>query len=331
VPKFTNLHNVDIPILPYLSDKHFISGKQLSNQLGISRVAVWKQIQKLKQLGYHISSDSQKGYRMISNPDLLLPSEIHRNLHTGYIGQQVFYYPRVTSTNAFAKENLKDDNKKLKFQEGAVIVAEVQSEGRGRLGRSWYSPSGGIWLTIILFPNLEPAYISRITLMTAVALVQSIKSLYRISVQIKWPNDILSGNQKVCGILTEMIAESDRINHILVGIGVNANIKREYFPEDIREQSISLQEILGERISRIKLVQELLENFERYYDRLQKKQFAPILEEWKENAHTLGKNVTIESGGQTISGQAVDLTSEGALIIRKKDGEFVHVLSGTVR
>jgi BirA family transcriptional regulator, biotin operon repressor / biotin---[acetyl-CoA-carboxylase] ligase len=324
-----NVKSTDIPVLSYLSDENYITGEELSCKLGFSRVAVWKQIQKLKKLDYHISADARKGYRVISRPDILLPFEIYHNLHTKYIGQHIFYFPLVTSTNSMAKESLKSMN--VPLSEGTVMIADMQTAGRGRLGRIWYSPHGGIWLTIVLFPNLEPAYISKITLMTAVVLVRSIKSLYDIPVHIKWPNDLLIEKKKLCGILTEMAAESDRINYVLVGIGVNANIRRENFPEDIREQSTSLQEISGELISRIRLVQIMLENFEKYYGKLKKKQFKPILKEWKEYTDTLGKNITIESAGQTIAGEAVDITPEGALVIRKEDGTLVHVLSGTVR
>lgn len=324
-----NLKSVDIPVLSYLSDKKFVSGREISNQLRLSRVAVWKQIQKLKELGYFISTDNKKGYRIVSSPDILLPYEIHRNLHTKFIGKQIFYYNKVTSTNSMAKETIK--GKKDYFQEGAVIVADIQTAGRGRLGRNWYSPSGGIWLTIVLFPNLEPVYISRITLMTAVVLVQSIKELYDIPVKIKWPNDIIVKGKKLCGILTEMAAESDCINYVVAGIGVNANLKGEDFPKEISGKSTSLQEILKKSVSRIKLVQLLLENFEKYYNLLQQKQFTPILKEWKLNADTLGKNITVLSAGQTITGEAVDITSEGALVIRKEGGEKVRVLSGTVQ
>jgi len=324
-----NLKGINIPVLSYLSEKKFITGRELSNQFGISRVAVWKQIQKLKKLGYIISADNKKGYRIVSSADILLPHEIYRNLHTKYIGKQIFYYNKVTSTNSMAKETIKD--KKDYFQEGTVIIADIQTAGRGRLGRTWYSPLGGIWLTIVLFPNLEPVYISKITLMTAVVLVQSIRKLYDIPVQIKWPNDVVVKGKKLCGILTEMAAESDCINYVAVGIGVNANLKGEDFPKDVRGKSISLMEILEKSISRVKLVQLLLEDFEKYYHLLQQKQFTPILQEWKLNAETLGKNITILSAGQKITGKAIDITSEGALVIRKEGRETVNILSGTVQ
>lgn len=322
------IKNLAIPVLSYLSEENFISGTQLSSKLSLSRVAVWKQIQKLKQLGYHISTDARKGYRIISRPDILLPFEIQRNLNTQYIGKQIFYYPQVTSTNSLAKDLIKD--KQNNFQEGAVLIAEAQTAGRGRLGRNWHSPSGGIWFTIILFPDLEPAYLTKITLMIAVVLVQTLKGLYDISVKIKWPNDLMVENRKIGGILTEMSAESDRINYVLVGIGINANLRRNSFPDEIRQRVTSLQEIMGKPISKVILLQRILENFEKYYHLFLEKEFDSILAEWKANTETLGKKVTIDYRGAIISGEAIDITSEGALLIEKKNGEKVQVLSGTL-
>ena len=324
-----NLKGVNIPILSYLSEKKFITGRELSNQFGISRVAVWKQIQKLKKLGYHIAADTKRGYCLISRPDILLPTEIQRNLHTKYIGKRIYYYNRINSTNSVAKNAIRD--KKIHLQEGTVMITNEQTAGRGRLGRTWHSPHGGVWMSIVLFPDLEPAYISKITLMTAVVLVQSLKALFNIPALIKWPNDIIIEDQKLCGILTEMSAESDRINYVVVGIGVNANIDREQFPVEIRKQSTSLQKILGKQISKIRFARLVLENFEKYYDLLQRKQFATILKDWKINAHTLGKKITVESAEQTISGEAINVTTEGALVIKTENGEIVHVLSGTVQ
>ena len=320
---------IDIPVLLYLSDKKYITGERLSKYLGISRVAVWKQIQKLKKLGYLIAADTKRGYCIISRPDILLPTEIQRNLHTKYIGKQIYYYDRINSTNSVAKNAISD--KRIHLQEGTVIIANEQTAGRGRLSRTWHSPHGGVWMSTVLFPDLEPAYISKITLMTAVVLVQSIKALFNIPALIKWPNDIIIEDQKLCGILTEMSAESDRINYVVVGIGVNANIDREQFPEEIRKQSTSLQEILGKQISKTRFARIVLENFEKYYDLLQMKQFATILKEWKINAHTLGKKITVESAEQTILGEAINVTTEGALVIKTENGEIVHILSGTVQ
>ena len=326
-----NLHPTEIPVLSYLMEEHFVTGRQLGRQLGLSRVSVWKQIQRLKKMGYRISSDSRKGYQIIARPDLLLPAEIERNLNTEYVGKQIFHYHSIPSTNRVAKERVRDNqNKKLPLQEGAVFIAEVQTAGRGRMGRVWHSPFGGIWLTIILFPHLEPVYLQRITLMTAVALVRTIRMLYEIEVKIKWPNDLMVDGRKIGGILTEMSAGPDQIHYLLIGIGINANLKKEDLPKEFRKQATSLQEILGKEISRIQFVQVLLENFEKYYDQLDKKQFEPILNDWKRNSETLQRKITIESAGQTITGEAIDITPEGALVVREQNGKIDHIISGTV-
>jgi len=232
------------------------------------------------------------------------------------------------STNLLAKQLLKNEN--IKLPEGTVLIAEEQTSGRGRLGRNWHSPKGGIWFTIILFPDLEPAYVSRITLMSAVVLVNSLKTLYKFKPQIKWPNDIIFKGQKIAGILTEMSAEKDNINYILVGIGINANLQTDKFPSEIRNQSISLAEILQKTVSRVQLLQLVLENFEKYYFLLKGKQFSLILDEWKQNAETLGKYITIMSGEKTTFGKVIDVKPNGSLVIKEDNGNLQNILSGTL-
>ncbi len=328
VLKSINVNNLDIPVLPYLSEKKFVSGKQLSGQLGLSRVAVWKQIQKLKRLGYHFSADARKGYRVISRPDILLPPEIHRNLNTKYIGKRIYYFPELKSTNMMAKQKILD--RKDIAGEGTIIIAERQSAGKGRLGREWFSPYGGIWLSIILYPNLSPFCISRITLMTAVAVVKAIRGLYKIKVKIKWPNDILIKGKKVCGILTEMSAGLEKINWVIVGIGINVNIDISEAPKDIQKNIISLKEILGKDIPRVKIVQIFFEEFEKYYDIFKKKEFSLILNEWKLYNNTIGKKIKIDVGEKTIIGEAIDINESGAIILKKEDGKSTEIISGTV-
>jgi len=315
-------------ILKYLREKEYISGEVLAQKLGVSRVAVWKQIQKLKNMGYRITSDQNLGYCLLSRPDLLLPQEIQRGLSTNYIGKEIFYFPKLKSTNIIAKE--KALHRAEGINEGTVIIAERQSAGKGRLGRKWFSPEGGIWLSIILYPRLSPSYISRITLMTAVVVVKVIEKCTQIKTQIKWPNDILINNKKVCGILTEMSAELDIINWVVVGIGVNVNIKRQEFPKDIRERTTSLKEVLGKEISRVKLVQIFLQEFEKYYGLLKKKESFTILNEWKLRSHTLGKKIKVNIGEKIVTGEAIDISEEGALILKKKDGELIEIISGTI-
>ena len=315
-------------ILKFLREKEYVSGEVLAQKLGISRVAVWKQIQKLKNMGYKIKSDQNLGYCLISRPDLLLPQEIQRGLSTNYIGKEIYYFPELKSTNIMAKEKVL--HRAEGMDEGTLIIAEKQSAGKGRLGREWFSPAGGIWLSIILYPQLFPSYISRITLMTAVAVVKAIKICTQIESQIKWPNDILINEKKLCGILTEMNAELDIINWVVVGIGINANIDLRDFPEDIQENTISLKETSGKEISRVKLVQTFLQEFEKYYEKLKRKEFSSILKEWKSCSHTLGKKIIVDIGERIITGEAIEINESGALILKKEDGELAEIISGTI-
>ncbi len=315
-------------ILKYLREKEYISGEVLAKKLGISRVAIWKQIQRLKNLGYKIIADQNLGYCLISRPDLLLPQEIKNRLFTTYIGRKIYYFPELESTNMIAKE--KATHKEEGVNEGTIVIAERQSAGKGRLGRKWFSPAGGIWLSIILYPQLSPSYIPRITLMTAVAVVKAIERCAQIKGQIKWPNDILINEKKVCGILTEMSAELDIINWVVVGIGINVNIDYREFPEDIQENTISLKEASGKEVLRVKLVQTFLQEFEKYYEILKRREFSSVLKEWKLYSHTLGKKIEVNIGEKVVTGEAIDINESGALILKKEDGELIEIISGTI-
>ena len=315
-------------ILKYLREKECVSGEVLAQKLGISRVAVWKQIQKLKDMEYKITSDQNLGYCLVSRPDLLLPQEIQRGLSTNYIGKEIFYFPELKSSNRMAKE--KALHRAEGIGEGTLIIAERQSGGKGRLGRKWFSPAGGIWLSIILYPQLPPSYIPRITLVTAVAVVKAIKMCTQIKSQIKWPNDILINEKKVCGILTEMSAELDIINWVVVGIGINANIDHQKFTEDIQAKAVSLKEVSGKEILRVRLAQTFLQEFEKYYESLKRREFSSILKEWKLYSHTLGRKIRVDMGERVITGEAIDINESGALILKKEDGELAEIISGTI-
>jgi BirA family biotin operon repressor/biotin-[acetyl-CoA-carboxylase] ligase len=315
-------------ILKFLREKEYISGEALAQRLGISRVAVWKQIQKLKDMGYEIIADQSLGYCLITRPDLLIPQEVERRLFTKYTGKEIYYFPELKSTNMMAKE--KTLHRAKGISEGTLIIAERQSAGKGRLGREWFSPAGGIWLSIILYPQLPPSYIPRITLMTAIAVVKAIKICTQIESKIKWPNDILINEKKVCGILTEMSAELDIINWVVVGIGINVNINHREFPEDIQENTISLKEVSGKEVLRVRIVQIFLQEFERYYESLKRREFSSILKEWKLYSHTLGRKIRVDMGERIVTGEAVNINEEGALILKKEDGELIKIISGTV-
>jgi BirA family biotin operon repressor/biotin-[acetyl-CoA-carboxylase] ligase len=319
---------IDLPVLLYLSDKEFITVEKLSKSIGISRDAVWKQVQKLKEFGYSIATDNKRGYRIISRPDILFPTEIQRNLHTKYIGKRIYYFLKVDSTNTLAKRMLLD--LKDQEEEGTVIIAEKQGRGKGRLGKEWFSPSGGIWISILLYPDINLSYLSLITLMASVSIAKAINEFLQINTQIKWPNDILFKDKKICGILTETRINSNNTNCVIVGIGINVNIKMVEFPENIRMHLTSLQEITGEKVSRVMLTRNVFSEFEKYYEIFKEGKFSLILNEWKLLNNTIGKNIAIDTGSKIVTGEVIDITEKGGLILVNDDGQSVEIISGTI-
>ncbi len=287
----------------------YISGEALSHQLGISRVAIWKHIDYLRQNGYSIES-SPAGYRLKSSPDLLLPCEFPGMEH------RIHHFKEIPSTMGIARDLARNG-----AAEGTIIIAESQSHGRGRLDREWRSYEGGIYLSIILRPQITPAYAPRINLMAAVTIARAIKDLFNLKAELKWPNDILIGGKKVCGILAEINAEMDRVNYINLGIGLNANsiISRH------EENAISLRELLGMEISRKELCYSVLRGIAEMQTLLTE---AELLEEWRELSSTLNREVRITASGESIVGRAIDIDDHGALIIRKEDGTMRHVFAG---
>jgi len=287
----------------------YVSGETLSKQLGISRVSIWKHIRSLKQDGYVIEA-SPRGYKLVSSPDLLLPCEFPD------LEQRIYYFPQIGSTMDAARELAKKG-----AGEGIIVIAEVQTRGRGRLSREWLSPEGGIYFTIILRPKISPAYAPRVNLMAATAVAATIKKLFGLRAELKWPNDVLIAGKKVCGILAEMDAEMDVVNCVNVGIGINANTSIPQFERTVT----SLRDVLGRVISRKELLTALLVEIERRLPSLMK---ADLLEEWKKLSATLNRDVRISSLGEEVIGQAIDIDATGALILKSKDGSLRTVLVG---
>ena len=300
------------------SGSNFISGESIAGALGISRTAVWKHIQKLRDSGYEIISRERQGYKLKDAPDLLLPSEIQIGLETKIIGKDMHYYPSVDSTNRVAKA--------LAYhgaQDGTIVVAEEQTGGKGRLERNFYSPRGkGIWFSVILRPNFSPHDAPKFTLMSAVAVAEAM-SRFNLQAQIKWPNDILFDGRKLVGILTEMSGEIGKIAYIVIGVGINVNITREEFPEDLKPIAASLSEMNGDSISRVKFFRAVLEEFDKLYQMVTKFGFGKIIERWRKYNITLGKNVRViaaADGTESFTGKAVDLDETGALIVETAYG-----------
>jgi len=298
-----------------------VSGETLANELSVSRTAIWKHIKALRDEGYVIESSPNIGYILAGRPDLLNPGEIKAGLKTSVIGKEIKYFKETESTNTIAREIAG------KADEGTIIIAESQTRGRGRMGRKWLSPEGGIWLSIILKPKMLPVHAPRITFLAGIAVAKTICSL-GLEAKIKWPNDVLIRGKKVCGILTEIEAEIDLIDYCVVGIGIDANVDTESFPEEFRESSTSLKKELGHEMNRVAFVQRLLEEFEALYLKLQNEGFAPILEEWRSMSATIGEWVKITTQSRIIYGEATGVDNEGALIVETSDGKLEKIVSG---
>jgi len=287
----------------------YLSGEKLSNQLGTSRVSIWKHISSLKEDGYVIEA-SPTGYRLVSSPDLLLPYEFPG------LEQRIHYFPEIGSTMDAARELAKRG-----AGEGTIVIAEAQTRGRGRLSREWLSPGGGIYCTIVLRPRISPAYAPRINLMASIAVAATIRKLFGLKAELKWPNDVLIEGRKVCGILAEMDAEMDVVNFVNVGIGINANTPIPQFEKTVT----SLKDALGREISRKEFLRALLVEIERQQPLLMK---ADLLEEWKKLSVTLNKDVRIVAPGEVIVGRAIDIDTTGALIIKERDGSLKKAMAG---
>jgi len=305
----------------------YVSGEDLCKLAGVSRAAVWKRIEKLREEGYDIEALPHLGYRLAGIPDALIPGEIKWKLKTRYLGREIISYNKIDSTNTAAYELAEQG-----LAEGAVIFADEQTKGRGRHGRTWYSAPGcGIYMSCVLRPHMAPNEIPKITLIAAVAVVKSIREYTGLAAMIKWPNDILVNGRKVCGILTEMKAEQDRIDFIILGIGINVNSRS----KDLPRAGSSLKEELGpsrrgEDISRVDLAKKILEAIEKYYNILKTRGSGSIIDEWKEFSAMLGSRVKIVLPNRTFEADAHNIDPDGALVVRLDSGMLEKVSSGDV-
>ena len=310
-------------ILEYLNKKHdYLSGDQISRHLGISRQGLWKHIQELKDSGYEIEAIPHLGYRLLSCPDRLFAFEIAHGLNTKFIAKKIHYFDYLTSTMSLAMQlGLKA------APHGTLVLAEAQTKGRGRLGRSWFSPKyKGIYLSLILRPKISPADCPILTLMSAVSICEAIKEVTGLDAQIKWPNDILIHHKKVAGILTEMNAEVDKVNFVVIGVGLNVNNDK----KTLIAQATSLKEQKQEPVSRIHLLQELLRRIEENYFILENRGSQEIINKWRNFSLTLGKRIKVYCQNKRIEGQAIDIDRDGTLLIRKDSGILQKVSSGDV-
>lgn len=289
----------------------YISGQELCNRFGVSRTAVWKAINQLKEAGYEIEAQQNKGYRLKAAPDLMTEAEIKSLMHTEWVAKEVLYFDTIDSTNTKAQELAEKG-----YPSGTLVVADKQESGKGRRGRSWVSPSGtGIFMTLMIKPDINPNNASMLTLVAALAVAKAITSVTGEEAMIKWPNDIVVNGKKVCGILTEMNAQFDYINHIVVGIGIN--VHNESFPEEISQMASSLMiEAGGKRFHRAQIIAETMSYFEQYYDTfLQTQDLSALVREYDELLVNMNKAVRVLDPKEPFDGKAMGITPKGELIV----------------
>ena len=302
-----------------------VSGAQLAEQFAISRAAVWARMDDLRKAGYDIAASPHFGYRLVSAPDALHADDLLARLgKTKIVGRDIRVFEETSSTNDVAEKLARDG-----VREGVVVFAESQTKGRGRLGRKWLSPTRkGLWFSVLLRPNFRPQETTQLTVISATALRRAIKTVCSVTADIKWPNDILIGGKKVCGILTEMSAEVDRVRHVILGIGVDVN--QTEFPAELRKLATSLKIEAGEEISRAELAVEILRELDADYARVCAGKFSEVADEWESACVTIGKNVTVHVGDRKFRGRAESLDDDGALLVRTEHGHLERIIGGDV-
>lgn len=305
------------------SENGYVSGEELSRHLGVSRTAVWKNIKALRQEGYVIDSVTNKGYRLIESPDRLDPRIISSGLNTSNVGKRIVTMDKVDSTNDEVKRRAAQGE-----ESGLIIAAENQTGGKGRFGRTWSSPGGGIYFTILLRPDLPPNAIPSVTLAAGYGVCLAVREYTGLDARIKWPNDIVIGRRKLCGILTEMAAQSDMLDYVAIGIGINVNHTE--FPEEIRDKATSLYIETGKKTDRNDFFRCVIKNLDKSISSFLVGFSSDDANNFKELCVTIGRQVTINRAGGNISGTAYDITPAGELMVRTDDGTELAVNSGEV-
>lgn len=315
-------------IIELLKDNEgYLSGTEIASAMGITRAAIWKRVNSLRKKGYLIEGSSTKGYKLINSPDLSIESIRNALSKESYgIGSDLIFYDTIGSTNSVGAElALKG------CREGTVIIANEQTKGKGRLGRTWVSPSGkNLYMSIILTPPISPRDATILTLMSAVACCIALRKLLLIPVMIKWPNDLIVDERKIGGILTEIKADIDKITYAVIGIGININLDIEDLPEEVRGIAISIKTLTGEQFSRTTAAIEVLKEIQKWYDILLKKGKKDILSYWEDLSSTIGKKVKVTMGNNVFIGVAEAIDNEGLLILKLQDNSYTKVDAGDI-
>ncbi|WP_052339617.1 biotin--[acetyl-CoA-carboxylase] ligase [Gorillibacterium massiliense] len=305
----------------------FFSGEKISAELGVSRTAVWKHIQSLKEDGYVFESSSRKGYRLVSQPERLDETLLLAQLQTRELGHPLLVLEETSSTQDAAREWAERG-----APHGALVVADAQTAGRGRMGRSWHSPAGkGIYMSLVLRPDIPMQHTPQMTLLAAVALCRTFRREASVDASIKWPNDILINGRKVSGILMESSAEDERLSYIIAGFGISVNLQKEDYPDHLHDVATSLFIESGQPIQREDLIASFLQEYEKWFSVYMAEGFAPILSLWEALSSTLGRVITAYTPKGPQKGTALRLHESGALTIRTENGQEMNVFSGDIR
>lgn len=306
------------------STSDYVSGQDICNRLGVSRTAVWKNINALKQEGYEIDSVNNKGYRLISEPDIINEMRIREYMHTKWMAKNIIYLPVTDSTNTQAKR-LGEEG----AEHGTLVVTQCQTAGRGRRGRSWESPEGNVYFTFILRPDVEVSRASMITLISVLALAKAIEKVTGLHTQIKWPNDVVANGKKLCGILTESSTDLEYINYVVVGIGINVN--QTSFPDELADKASSLLLELGHSVNRGAVLGEFLNLFEVYYDIFIKTEdMSGLIDVYNEMLVNCGREVKIIEKDKERILKAIGIDENGGLIVENQEGVRESIISGEV-
>ncbi|MFD0670381.1 biotin--[acetyl-CoA-carboxylase] ligase [Cohnella sp. GCM10027633] len=318
----------DVTLLGLLESEpgSYVSGEEISKKLNVSRTAIWKQVRKLEAEGYVIEATPRLGYRLKDKPARLTPQELLPKLTTNSFGRNVRILDVVGSTQ--------DELRVLAEQgapEGTLVIAEQQTSGRGRMGRSWVSPSGkGVWMSLLLRPSVPLPLTPQLTLLAAVALSRAITRIVPLDIGIKWPNDLLVNGRKISGILLESAAEDERLRYVIVGLGISANLDPEDYPAELLEKAISLKMAAGHAISRSELIAAVLEQFEQLYALYLEQGFAPIRALWEARSVTLHRPATLHTPQGAIVGVPRGLDDMGGISVELEDGSMRTIYSAEV-
>jgi BirA family biotin operon repressor/biotin-[acetyl-CoA-carboxylase] ligase len=303
-----------------------LSGEIISTKLGVTRAAVWKHINELRAMGYDISSSQKEGYRLTKTSSKLLPYEVQKTLRTQFIGRKMRYLENTPSTIWVGKQICSEGD--VEKMHGLVIIAEEQTGGIGRMGRAWVSPSGGIWITIVLKPGIPIDHVFMVTMAGSVAVARAIRKEFDLGALIKWPNDIFIGDKKVAGLLLELSAEADTIHHCLLGIGIDVNVPLNQFSPALQKEITSISAEVGHEVDRAAFLARILNEFENRYLLIESGEYEAIIREWKSLSCTLEHRVLITTMKNSFEGEAIDIDEFGALIIRKDNGKIERVIAG---